>query len=568
MQRRLKRSTRRLLILLASLPLAIVALGLLYMIGMEQLEHTQRGFWRSVEWAAETITTTGYGSDAQWQHPLMNLLVIFTELLGMFFVVLFFPIYVLPYMEERFESRLARRLPPMHGRVLIQGYGPVVDSLVDELARARIPLVILEADDSLARTLRDRGFDVVAGKIEEQPDLLAGVATARAVIANADDRFGATFIMIARENGYRGNILALADDPLHRTPMIKIGATAVFTPSHVLAAAMAARASSRIKPRHEGLYELADRIGVAEFRIHAESPLAGKSLADLQLRQRYGISVVGQWVQGSFTAIAGAHAPVEAGVILVVAGAHANLRKVEHLAAPIDRDGPIIIAGHGAVGQKVAQLLRDAGERTMVIDTNPGEGVDVVGNVLEQSTLDRATVRKAKAVVVALSDDSAGIFATAVLRDYAPDLLLIARVNRAPNVARLYEAGADFALSVGQVAGQILAFHLLEEGGTMVEQHLKFARVKAGALAGQHPWRAGTSNRTGVTIVAIERDGDVHVEFDAAFRIDARDVVFICGTAEGLANYMKTYGAAAVEHAVPTMRRCDNPPIDNNDTRP
>ena len=36
----------------------------------------------------------------------MTLLVVVTELLGMFFVVLFFPVYVLPYMEERFEARL------------------------------------------------------------------------------------------------------------------------------------------------------------------------------------------------------------------------------------------------------------------------------------------------------------------------------------------------------------------------------------------------------------------------------------------------------------------------------
>ena len=538
-----QRSTRRLLALLAALPLAIIGLGMLYMLGMNYLEGTPRGFWQSVEWAAETITTTGYGHDSQWQHPLMNLLVIGTQLLGMFFIVLFFPIYVLPYMEERFEARLQRRLPPMAGRVLIQGYGPAVDSLVVELGRANIPLVILEEDDALARSLRDRGYDVVAGKLEEQPDLLDGISNARALITNADDHTGATFIMIARESGYRGTILALAEDPLHRAPMEKIGASAVFTPSHVLAAALAARASTLVHPWHEGLYQLDDYVGLAEFRVHASSPLAGKSLIDLRLRRHYGVSIVGQWVDGHFNPVNSVRPHIEPGAILVAAGAHANLRKVEGLAAPINRSGPIVIAGHGEVGRKVAQMLQDAGETTVVIDAKAQAGVDVVGNVLEQSTLDRARVRDAKAVVMALSNDSAGIFATAVLRDYAPELPLIARVNRGPNVGRLYEAGADFAISVGQVAGQILAYHLLEQASTMVEQHLKFARMTSGTLMGDHPWRAGIGKKTGAAVIAIERGAEVFTEFDDAFRILSGDVLFICGTASSIDKYTKTYAA-------------------------
>ena len=539
----LRRSTRRLLLLLGALPLTIIGLALLYMLGMDLLEHNPRTFWRSLEWAAETLTTTGYGSDSQWQHPLMDLLVIFTELLGMFFVVLFFPIYVLPYMEERFESRLPRRLPPMDGRVLIQGYGPAVDALVVELGKAGIPLVILEEDDDLARSLRDRGYDVVAGKLEEQPELLADIGGARALITNADDHTGATFIMIARESGYHGTILALAEDPLHRAPMEKIGASAVFTPSHVLAAALAARASTRVSPRHEGLHEFDAHVGLAEFRVHASSPLAGKSLVELNLRRHYGISIVGQWVDGHFNPVNSVRPHIEPGAILVAAGAHEDLRKIESLAAPLKRSGPIVIAGHGEVGRKVAQMLHDAGETTVVIDAAPSPGVDVVGNVLEQSTLDAAGVREAQAAVMALSNDSAGIFATAVLRDYAPELPLIARVNRGPNVGRLYEAGADFALSIGQVAGQILAYHLLEETSTVVEQHLKFARTTSGTLVGTHPWRAGTGAKTGAAIIAVERGREVLTTFEPEFRIAAADVLCLCGTATSLEKFARAYSA-------------------------
>ena len=149
-------------------------------------------------------------------------------------------------------------------------------------------------------------------------------------------------------------------------------------------------------------------------------------------------------------------------------------------------DGPIVLAGYGSVGQKVVEMLLDAGEACTVIDRVAGPGVDVVGSVLERASLDKARVREASAVVLALSDDSESVFATAVVRDYAPGVPLIVRVLRTPNTERLYRSGADFAISVGQVAGQILAHHLLEEQALGVENGIKFARVHAGGTFCAH----------------------------------------------------------------------------------
>ena len=53
-----QRSTRRLIVLLATLPAAVLILGLLYMLGSIYLEGNPRGFWASLEWASETLTTT------------------------------------------------------------------------------------------------------------------------------------------------------------------------------------------------------------------------------------------------------------------------------------------------------------------------------------------------------------------------------------------------------------------------------------------------------------------------------------------------------------------------------
>ncbi len=542
----MRRSTKRLVLLLAALPTLVVVMGTLYMLGMSYFEDTPRTFWSSLEWASETLTTTGYGGDSHWRHPVMNLFVMFVQVTGMSLAVMVFPIYVLPYLEERLQFRLPRTLPSMEDTVLVHRYGPAIDSLVEELKRSHIPFVVLEKDEALARGLQERGFRVVLGKLEEEPHLMEGVEKARALIANADDHSNGIFIMMARERGFDGPLLALAENPIYRAPMEKIGATAVFTPAHVLAAALAARASILISPRQEGLHVLGGHVGLVEFRIHHDSTLAGRRLGDLHMREQHGVTVIGQWIGGAFQLATGPDTRIEAGAILVAVGAHASLERFERMATPLRTGGHIVICGHGAVGGKVAQMLNDAGERTVVIDRAPGEGVDVVGDVLDHSTLDRARVHEATAVVIALSNDSLGVFATAVVRDYAPQIPLVARVNRAPNVPRLYQAGADFSLSLGQISGQILAHHLLHQDALMLEQRLKFARVAPGTLVGAHPWRAEVREKTGAAIVAAERGSEVKVEFEPDFRIRVSDVLFVCGTTESMDRYRAVFKTTAV----------------------
>ncbi|MBS1228113.1 MAG: TrkA family potassium uptake protein [Proteobacteria bacterium] len=545
----LKRSTKRLLMLLALLPATVLVLGTVYMLGMEHLEGAPRTFLQSVQWATETLTTTGYGGDSHWNHPAVAIFVILGQFMGQFLVFLIFPIFVLPYFEEQFEVRLQHVLPPMAGKVLFYRYGPAIESLLEEFKRTKSPFVIFEEDMTIARNLRDRGYNVVFGKLADDPKVLARVSQARAVVTNAGDHGNATCALIVREQGFAGPLYALADDPLYRPPMLQIGATDVFTPAHVLGAALASRASTRISPPAEGMHLLGTKVGLAEFRVREASPLAGQRLGDLHLRQNHGVSVIGQWRAGVFTTTKGPDTRIEPGAILVVVGTPDNLTKVERMAMPIRRHGPIVLAGFGSVGRKVIEMLHDAQENCVVIDRVAAPGVDVVGNVLEFETLRRAGVREASAVILALADDSESVFATAVVRDHAPEVPLIVRVIRAPNTARLYRSGADFAISVGQVAGQILAYHLLGEQIVPVENRIKFSRLTAGTLAGVHPWQSAALDRTGAKVVAVERDGEVQVEFNDGFTVRTDDALFVCGSTNSLDRYQREFQATAAPQA-------------------
>ena len=546
-----KRSVGQLLLLLAILTGTVLVIGALYMLAMAHFEGTPRTFLQSIQWASETLTTTGYGADNRWNHPIVALFVILVQFLGQFLVLLVIPVFVLPYFEEQFEVRLPHVLPAMNGKVLFYRYGPTIESLLEEFNSKGSPFVIFEEDMPLARKLRDRGFEVVFGNLAEEPGAFAGVQHARAIVANGDDHANANCTLVVREKGFTGPLYALADDPLYRAPMIQIGATEVFTPAHVLGAALASRASTRINPPVEGMHLLGSKVGMAEYRVRAGSPLAGKAMGDLQLREEHGVSVIGQWYGGAFTTSKGPQTKVEPGAILVVVGAPESLQAVERMAMPIRRTGPIVLAGYGAVGHKVTEMLLDADEDCIVIDKSAEPGVDVVGSVLEHATLGQAKVREASAVILALSDDSESLFATAVVRDYAPGVPLIVRVLRSPNTDRLYRAGADFAISVGQVAGQILAFHLLDEQAIYVENRIKFIRVNAGKLVGSHPWQSEVLELTGAKVVAIERDKEVLIEFDPAFVVRGSDALFVCGSLTALDRYQRAFNAktTAESHA-------------------
>jgi Ion channel len=58
---RIPRSYQRLITLLLLLPVLVLVLALLYHAGMMYLEGQPRSLGESLQWAAATLTTTGYG---------------------------------------------------------------------------------------------------------------------------------------------------------------------------------------------------------------------------------------------------------------------------------------------------------------------------------------------------------------------------------------------------------------------------------------------------------------------------------------------------------------------------
>ncbi len=538
---KVSRAYRRLLLLFLAVPVMVVLMAAIYQAGMTHLEGTPRSFGDSLEWAAETLTTTGYGRDAAWTHPLMQFYVIVTQFLGVLIIFLVFPVFLLPFIEERFEARLPTTLSDMSGRILIYRYGPAITSLLDELVQEGVKTVVFEEDEPIARRLRERGIEVVLGDLgAEDPDL-SHLKGARGMVLNGDDNRNAAMALSARYHGYDGPIIALVENPDRRPPMLRAGATKAFTPNHVLAAALATRASRQIGQRAGGVRQLGEHVEVAELRVHTESPLAGKTIEDSQIREDTQSTIVGLWVGGRLIEHPPNETKLVAGTIMVVVGSREAITRLREVATPVTQEGPFLVVGNTDIGSKVTELLRDAGETVRILDTEVAAGTDIVGDYLDHKTLFQAGAREAQALILCLDTDSATLFAAAVARNLVPETIIIAAVRRAENVSRIHRAGADFALSLSQVAGQLLSFHLLGQEAVSLEAEIKLVATGAGNFVGQPLAKHWIRDRTGCSVVAVEREEEVIVGFDPGFEVKHGDVVYLSGTTESVRKYFELF---------------------------
>src|SRR5207248_1645455 len=197
---------------------------------------------------------------------------------------------------------------------------------------------------------------------------------------------------------------------------------------HIIAAALAAHASDVISPRLPGLDAVAG-LHRCEVRIPPRANAAGKTLGELAIGAKSGAIVVGQWSRSRLHARCAATTRVEPGAILELVGTREalDLACTALGCAPLRQQGPFLIAGFGEVGRKVHELLTDAGEEVRVIEKQAAPGVDIVGNVLDTSVLERAGLAETRGAVLAVDSDAPTPFGPVVLRDAAPDVPVIAR---------------------------------------------------------------------------------------------------------------------------------------------
>ena len=533
----------------SSIVLAVLMLGyaVVYDYAMSTFENEQRTFLHSLQVVVETFTTTGFGSDSPWISPELNLLVILMDLTGVALIFLALPALLFPLLEETLRTTPPTETQDLSEHVVICTYTARGETLVAELDNRGIEYVLVEPDRETAVELYDAGYTVIHAD-PESADALAGAcaASATAVIADASDEIDASIVLAAREAAPGAQVVSVVEDPDSAEYHRLAGADTVLSPRQLVGESLAAKVVAGISQELAGAVEIAEDFEIAELSVHQGSELVGTTLAESDVGERTGANVIGAWFRGIFESPPSPDATLDGSTILLVAGNESQLERLQSLTQSGVRGhetGAVVIVGYGRVGSTAASELAAADVPYTVVDREAGSSVDVVGDATDPDVLREAGIDDAQTLLLGLPNDTTTVFATLVARELNPEIEIVARAQETGNTRKLYQAGGDFVLALATVSGRMLASTVLvtEEFVSPASQ-VDIVRTRAPELAGQSLAEADVRAETGVTVVAVERNGDTVTELDPEFTFEANDEVLITGTDEDISRFNVAMG--------------------------
>jgi Trk K+ transport system NAD-binding subunit len=532
----------------------IVVLSVVYDFGMRTFEPgqypppgTEIPLLHSMQVVVETFTATGYGSDAPWTSPEMNALVILLDLTGVGLFFLALPAILLPLFRDALSTTVPTAVDDDFGdHIVICSYTDRVDALVDELTSNGVEYVLLEPDREQAAALYEDGYSVIEADPQSVDALIAAnLPKARALVADVSDRVDASIVLAAKEAAEDVPVVSVVEDEARVSYHELAGADDVVTPRRLLGEGLARKVTTDVETHLGGEVRIGEDFEIAEISIRAESELAGQTLGDSEVRDRYGVNVVGAWVGGNFETPPSLSTPLDKGTTLLVTGETSSLRRLRRATGSRIRQfgrGETIVVGYGQVGQTVSELLADADISQTVVDIEAMEGVDIVGDATVAETLHEAGIEDAQSVVLALPDETAVEFATLIIRDIDPSTEIIARADAAASVSKTYRAGADYVLSLATVSGRSIASLVIDDEEILgIETNVEIVKTTAPGAAGKTLTGAAIRERTGCTVVAVERDEEILTDLPADFRLEADDRLVIAGNDSGVNAFLERF---------------------------
>jgi len=529
---------RRLVVYYVVLVVGVLAgFALLYNYGMAAWEGRPQPLYRSVEVVLQTVTTVGYGGDSPWSSRGMNYLVSVMMVSGLVLIFAALPVLVVPLFEDAFRSSAPTSVRGLEDHVVLCNYGPREEILIDELTERGVEYVILNPDRDAATDLYTAGYTVMFGDPESDAALRsARLEHATALVADVDGETNPSILLSARAVNPDVRTVSLVEDPTVADYQRYAGADRVLSPRRLLGEHLAAKAVGTFDPGATEAVEIDGDFEIAEFPLQSGSELIGETVGESRIAERTGATVIGAWFRGSFRSPPPPDARFDARSILVATGRESELDRLKEmtLSEARSRRGEVVVVGMGVVGRAIATALAGAGVEYTTVDIVERPTVDVVGDAVERSVLREAGVPDAGTVVLALPDDTAAIFATFVVRELNPRAELVARANDRESVSKLYRAGADYVLSLASVSGRMLASFVLDEEVISPGTQLKLVRTAAPGAVGESLAGSDVRNRTGCTVVAVERDGEVLTDLGPGFVIERGDELVVAGTDENI----------------------------------
>ncbi len=429
-QRPSRMNIANLLRFLVVLALLITTYSVLFHVIMEW-EGRNYSWVTGFYWTMTVMSTLGLG-DITFQSDLGKVfsiaVMIAVMISGVLFLLILFPFtfiefFYAPWLKAQAEARTPTELPKdTRGHVILTHFDAVVRALIRRLQQFEHPYALLVSDMAQATELYDQGYRVVIGDLDSpQTYQRLRAENALMIATTADDRVNTNVAATVREVAETVPIIATANSPASVDILELAGCTHVLQVAEMLGQALARRILGGETMAH--IIGQIDQLQVAEALVTGTS-LVGQTVAEAQLRERAGISVLGIWERGQFHA-SQPETPLHDGTVLVMAGTGAQIQCYNELFhQPQAANGPVLIIGGGRVGRAAARALAERGMVYRVVERASENlrdpATDVLGDAADLGVLKKAGIMETSGVIVTTHDDDTNIYLTIYCRRFAP----------------------------------------------------------------------------------------------------------------------------------------------------
>ena len=294
--------------------------------------------WDAFYMTMITVTTVGYRE----VHPLSNAGELFTVVLvtiGVATALYTFSFVMAHVVEGDLQERWAARrrlrmLEKLTDHFIICGFGRIGQIIAREFSRQGVPFVVIERDPERMQTAIDAGYLAVEADASSEHVLKRiGIDRARGFIAavstDAENVYAVLTARLLRPDLF---IIGRAETEDAQSKLHRAGADRVLSPYQIGGLQLAQTA---LRPAVVDFVQLATSsdnldLNMEQVKINAGSSLAGRTIIDANLRQRFGVVVVGiQRADGTMQFNPAPETAMAVGDFLVVLGQARNLRDLE-----------------------------------------------------------------------------------------------------------------------------------------------------------------------------------------------------------------------------------------------
>jgi Trk K+ transport system NAD-binding subunit len=536
----------------------LVAVVLLYgwlfhvIMAWEGQEHS---WFTGVYWALTVMSTLGFG-DITFETDLGRVFSSVVLLTGVVLLLIILPFLFIrfvyaPWLEQQGRGRLrALRSVPgdVEGHVLICANDAIARGLLRRLELAAVPAYVIEPDAERALRMQDAGMSVVTGEVDAvETYRSAGAARARLVVANDSDTVNSNIVLTLRELSASLPVVAVVEAWDSVDVLELSGATHVLPLKQRLGEHLANRVSAGTA--HANMIGEFHGLQLVEFPVH-NTPLQGRTIRETRLREFTGVTIVGVWDHGRFQPALPDYALSSLSVPVAV-GTPEQIAELNDVLVIYDANpNPVLIIGGGKVGRSAAHALKRRDIPVHVVERNPGLEAKIagipdrlfLGDAADRQVLDEAGVTEAPSILLTTHDDAMNVYLTVYCRRLNPDARILTRVTHERNVEAIQRAGADFVLSYASFGVQTVfsivqgrEFVMLGEGVDL------FYVPLPPSLANTTLAAADIGARTGLSVIGVQRDGQVMTDLPPDQRLLRGSMLVALGSAEQRERFSAVY---------------------------